>query len=196
MPRPHRFDRQALVETLLPIFWRRGYHATSIADLTAAGVSRQALYSAFADKRAAFLACLESYGDLAVTPAFEQVERPDANLPEITAYFEFQLAAAERHGLPGPGCFIANTMTECAPHDAEIAGVVASHHKRLKAGFRDALCNAGVRDTDLPGLSELAATTAHGLWSMSRLACGAGELRSVAAALIKLVETLIERKSA
>ncbi|MEM7312514.1 MAG: helix-turn-helix domain-containing protein [Planctomycetota bacterium] len=48
----------------MQLFWRQGYDATGIAELTEElGIGRQSLYGTFGDKRALFLASLERYQD-------------------------------------------------------------------------------------------------------------------------------------
>ena len=55
-------------------FWESGFEATGLADLEACtGLGRQSLYTAFGDKRAMFVACLERYreSDIAAIRASE-----------------------------------------------------------------------------------------------------------------------------
>jgi AcrR family transcriptional regulator len=44
------------------LFWRHGYEATSVAELTAAmGITPPSLYAAFGDKQGLFLAAVRRY---------------------------------------------------------------------------------------------------------------------------------------
>lgn len=57
-----RFDTDDVLENAMRVFWRHGYEATSISDLTdATGLGRGSLYGAFEDKETLFLAALERY---------------------------------------------------------------------------------------------------------------------------------------
>jgi TetR/AcrR family transcriptional regulator, transcriptional repressor for nem operon len=180
-------------------FWRRGYNATSIEDLVAAtGVSRYALYSEFQDKRGLFVAAFQAYVDVVVTPAFAPVEAADAGFAQIRGFFETQIALAERHGLPGPGCLAANTMVEAAPHDALFARLVSSHLGRLTAGFHGALSNEqrrrrSRRRLDLHQLAFGLTVGAQGLWAVSRLVSDAGLLRRHAETLVFDIEEKFSR---
>jgi len=179
-----------MVARALPRFWRHGYGATSIDDLVrATGASRHALYQEFGDKRGLFLACLDHYRDAVVTPAFGQVEQPGADLEAIAAFLEYQIARSERAGLPGLGCLFANTMTELAPHDPEIAARVRAHNRRLATGFarvlrREAL-GGGLSRRASEQLGEALAAGVQGLWSVSRVTADAQTLRQHAAALLQ-----------
>jgi TetR/AcrR family transcriptional regulator, transcriptional repressor for nem operon len=193
MPRAANLTRDEIIERSLARFWTYGYLGTSIDDLTReTGATRHALYQTFGGKRDLFLACLDAYRDAVVTPAFARVEEKDSGLAEIAGYFEHQIARGEAHGLPGPGCLIANTMTEMAPHDDEIAAHVHAHHARLAAGFRRALANAsrgaGLSRKELGEFAELLATSAQGLWSFSRTVTDAADLRRFVTTLLHLIE--------
>src|SRR4051812_42357533 len=60
--RPRSFDRDAALQRAMEVFWRHGYEATSLADLTAAmGINPPSLYAAFGDKKRLFLEAIERY---------------------------------------------------------------------------------------------------------------------------------------
>ena len=59
--RPRAFDREAALETATRLFWRKGYAATSVSDLTEAmGIGPPSLYAAFGSKEELFSAVLDS----------------------------------------------------------------------------------------------------------------------------------------
>ncbi|MEZ5932192.1 MAG: helix-turn-helix domain-containing protein [Alphaproteobacteria bacterium] len=193
MPRRPTHTESELVEAAMMQFWRFGYAATSMDQLVeGTGVSRHGIYSSFGGKRALFLACLESYQDLVVTPAFAAVEAEDAALSAIADYFEFQIARAEVAGLPGPGCLVANTMTELGPHDAGALARIEQHHRRLHRGFRKALTAADgnqppLASDKLDDLASLLVNAAQGLWSLSRSVDDAAPLRRIVETLLDLI---------
>ena len=191
MPRPVRFTPETILDRALPIFWDQGFLGTSIDDLTrSVGASRQAIYSAFPDKRALLLACIDSYKCLIVDPAFSIVEQPRAGLREIANYFEVQISASETAGLPSAGCLLGNLTTELAPHDPQVERAVRSHLTRLRTGFLRALQTACGQQTatDLEAWAELLTVTAQGLWSTARVTRDASELRRPVRALLELIE--------
>lgn len=188
MPRTTSFTPQHLVDRALMAFWTGGYNATSMDTLVAAtGVSRHGIYKSFPDKHALYLACFDAYQAAVVSPAFDVVEAPDADLDAIAEYFETQISAAETAGLPGPGCFVANAATEVAPHDQATAAMVASHNKRLTAGFTNALRNAlpHLDDPARDALAHACLVFATGLWSLSRVTADPAKLRAAVAAFLR-----------
>ncbi|MFD1150510.1 TetR/AcrR family transcriptional regulator [Saccharothrix hoggarensis] len=56
------FDRDEVLDRITRAFWRDGYQATSVADLTeATGVNPPSLYAAFGDKQALFAEVVTRY---------------------------------------------------------------------------------------------------------------------------------------
>lgn len=158
--------------------------------VSATGASRHAIYTEFGSKDALFGAVLDLYVDTVVTPAFAQVEAPGAGLAEIAGYWEFQIARGEQAGLPGPGCLIANMMTERAPHAPGVAKVVVAHNDRLRAGFGNALRGKGIAARHrsskqaIDGMAAVLAIFSNGLWSYSRVTPDARPLRLAAKTMI------------
>ncbi len=63
--RPRGFDREAAVDAAVALFWRKGYDATSIADLCRAmGIFSPSFYAAFTDKETLYLEAVERYKEL------------------------------------------------------------------------------------------------------------------------------------
>ena len=60
--RPRGFDRGKALTAAMHLFWRKGYSATSICDLTnAMGIGSPSLYAAFGSKEALYAAALDHY---------------------------------------------------------------------------------------------------------------------------------------
>src|SRR5688500_6836739 len=60
--RPRSFDRDKALERAMHVFWRQGYEATSVNDLTRAmRINPPSLYAAFGDKEHLYLEALERY---------------------------------------------------------------------------------------------------------------------------------------
>lgn len=178
----------------MPLFWRQGYHATSMDALVkATGVARGGIYADFEGKDGLFRACLEAYRQMIASPAISLLQAENAGLEAIKAYFDHFIAKHERNGMPGPGCFIANAMTEMAPHDAEIAGIVSAHNATLHKAFLRCLKNAQgasakLSKAELEALAEFLVTSSQGLWSYARNATDIRSLRNFSQTLIGLLE--------
>jgi TetR/AcrR family transcriptional repressor of nem operon len=146
--RPVEFDRSRAVNKALVLFWRKGYQASSLADLLAAmGIGRSSFYAAFTDKRTLFLECV----DLFAARTVELVQRARSEMPPVDALQHF----FERNfiGVPGSGvgastsrhwgCMLVNTVIEMAAVDDGLAQHASRHLGELQRIFEECLREAG-----------------------------------------------------
>lgn len=192
MARPRSRSRDELISSAMGVFWERGYSATSMEDLVvASGVGRGSIYADFGGKEALFLACLEAYGERFADPAIALLTSGGDGLESIEAYFDHFIALHEQRGMPGPGCFIANTMTEFAPRSAGARRIVNAHSARLKAAFLSALRRTAttnqVGPAELDDLAEFLVTSSQGLWSHGKSIDDVGILKGFRDTLLKLL---------
>ncbi len=172
-------------------FWHYGYAGSSMDDLVrSTGVSRHGIYKDAGSKRDLYLAGFQTYQDTVIDPSFAAVEAEGANLVDIEAYFEAQIALAEAIGLPGPGCHMANAMTETAPHDPDVRQAVSAHNQRLRRGFDNALKpqSSYIRDAERQAIAEWLVIAAQGYWSLSRIIDDGDILRAHVATLMNLLK--------
>ncbi len=189
MPRTKSYTSDDIAQRALGVFWANGYAATSMAELVeATGVSRKSIYADYGGKLALFVACFDQYQNLVVTPALRRLEHSDAGLDEIAAYFEQQISLAEQTSTPRPGCFVGNSTTEVAPHNAAVAEKVKHHNQRLLKGFTTAIGNA-IRAEEKPmhvkELAEELVVFTTGLWAHSRIEPNCDHLRKLASTYLK-----------
>ncbi|QVK22466.1 TetR/AcrR family transcriptional regulator [Shewanella dokdonensis] len=60
--RPRLFDREAALDQAMRLFWRKGFSATSLSDLTSSmGISPPSLYAAFGSKETLYAEALAHY---------------------------------------------------------------------------------------------------------------------------------------
>lgn len=141
------------------LFWRRGYQASSLADLLAAmRIGRSSFYAAFTDKRTLFLECI----DLFAARTVELVQDARSEMPPVDALQHF----FERNfiGVPGSGvgalasrhwgCMLVNTVIEMAGVDDELAQRASRHLGELQRIFQACLRDAGA---EIAHAEELAA---------------------------------------
>jgi len=135
MPWKKQFDIDETLERAMHVFWRQGYEATSIQDLvTAMGIHPGSLYPTYGNKRALFIRALRHYEALFLE-RFDAYVREHSPRQAIIAVFKDIVSDALEN--PGySGCLLANTTLELAPHDEEVAGIVAKGLRKTEAFFR------------------------------------------------------------
>ena len=155
--RPREFDEDEVLDAALDAFWRKGFEATSMADLIAAtGLHKGSLYKAFGDKRSLFLATLRRYLDGGLAKLGETLAGKSSPRAKLDAWMGATLGscdAADRRG-----CYAVNVEVELAPHDEEIAALIGAHFDRVGALVTDVIAQGqeqGVFRTDRKA-SELA----------------------------------------
>lgn len=147
--RPREFDVEDALEKAVQVFCERGFHATSIGDLTeATQLTSGSLYKAFKDKRGLYLAAMTHYKDsrdavlrAAIAPARTGRERVRAALAHY---------AEASHGERGRlGCMLINSATELATFDDELGRWLAASLRRNET-LLAALIREGLADGSIP----------------------------------------------
>ncbi|MGA5895225.1 TetR/AcrR family transcriptional regulator [Streptomyces venetus] len=169
MARPRQFDEQNAVTSATELFWRRGYHATSVRDLgDELKLTPSSLYRTFTDKHTLFLRALDHYRATESTQARQRLDASDRPVREVLREWMLWLVTCPADGTTGRGCFVVNTATELGTTDDQV-------HERTEAAFtvtRQALHAVLAEgrergelsaDLDIDGAVELLFTTVLGL---------------------------------
>ena len=101
------------------VFWRKGYEATSLADLLkATGLSKSSLYATFNSKRDLFLAAFDDYRRARAKDMFSMLSEAPARAA-IEKFF--RMVISDAWTCNGEGCMSVNQAVELASTDAEVA---------------------------------------------------------------------------
>jgi AcrR family transcriptional regulator len=163
--RPRAFDTERALDCAMLLFWRKGYVATTLADLTdAMGINRPSFYAAFGSKEALFRKVLDRY--------FAGPSRYlEEGLREATA------RATVEHLLRGVVNMLTNPRTpstcmwvhgalSCGddPLQAEFDAQRAAGHADLRARFQRAVVEGDLsKETDTDALARFIQTINFGL---------------------------------
>ncbi len=174
--RPLSFDRDVALHAAMLLFWRHGYEATSLADLTAAmGVTPPSIYAAFGDKKGLFLAAVDRYLSGPVTSA---TIIADAATARDAAQ---ELLAAAVVGFTGadspPGCLLANAAISCSAAAADVAEALAARRRAIEAQLRTRMVDESLPDADVRAAYVMAVI--QGLSTLARDGAGREKLVQV-----------------
>ncbi|MEM6995315.1 MAG: TetR/AcrR family transcriptional regulator [Myxococcota bacterium] len=155
MARPREFDAPAALEQALLVFWRKGYAATTIADLVdATGLGRQSLYNAFGDKRDLFVGALGLYRER-IEADLARLRRPGADLEDVRTYVERALQAQRTLG--SGACMLVVTAFGPSIEDPEIAKAVRAGGRAVRGAFTELVARAVDAGTVSPSTQPAAA---------------------------------------
>jgi len=191
MARPREFDPDEAMDKAMALFWDVGYEEASLsALLEAMEITKGSFYKAFQDKHSVYLAALDRYNDKVVsgTVAFLGDPAHGSGRARILGLFG-KIAAAALDTGDRLGCFLCNALVDKAAEDREAEAKLQAMTRRLEGGFRRALLDDGVDDSEARAAARGILTSYLGLRVLGR----AGLSAEMAADCIGQVERLIER---
>lgn len=168
MPDVKHFDRDLALDAAMDLFWRRGYEATSMADLVSElGISRSSLYATFGDKDALYAAALARYCAVEAGPRHALLSADGPVRGAIRTLLEGIAAAPEQHP-DRRGCLVVNAAMERVPADPSTADAVAAQLERFAAALHAAIARgqrAGELDSrqDAVALAHFLVTVVQGM---------------------------------
>jgi AcrR family transcriptional regulator len=182
--RPRAFDRDDALDCAMRLFWRRGYEATSVSDLTdAMGITPPSLYAAFGDKKQLFLEAVDRYqagpGSFAQAALCEEPTAEGAMrrlmMGTIDSFFEPNGAK---------GCMVVLAATNCTTESSDILDALAARRRLAERLVRERIAagreaNEFPADTDIDTLAGLIITTLYGLSIKARDGASRASLRKV-----------------
>jgi len=137
--RPRAFDPDVVLETVLEMFWMRGFANTSLDDISAAtGVSRPSLAATFGDKEALYLKAMERYrnGISDQLDTVLQCTGQDGTLRDIVnRYFDVMIASYTGETEECLGCAFMCTALNEAPRHESIMNVLQGTIEEFDARF-------------------------------------------------------------
>ena len=189
MARSLEFEPSEAVEKAMMVFWRKGFEATSVADLEVeTGVGRKSLYRTFHDKHDLFLKALETYRRLLSARNLAPMMKPDAGLDTISRFLR-GLAAYGGTEEAKMGCLICNTALERSTDDPEAARQVQLYFDQIRRAFANALKGA-VKRGELPADTDVS-RHANYLLGILQSICVLGRSGADADVILDVVETAL-----
>jgi AcrR family transcriptional regulator len=190
--RPREFDIDTALDKAARVFRERGYHATSIADLTAAmELASGSVYKAFKDKRAVFLAAFDREGRIRGEKLRRTIGSAKRGRDRIRSALIFY--AESSYGAEGKrGCLVVGSAAELATFDAEIAQRVTASLRKTEALIVD-LIRQGQEDRSIPATIDREATARlmlcvlQGMRVVGKTGRSRADMTAVADAALKLL---------
>jgi AcrR family transcriptional regulator len=184
--RPRAFDRGAALGAATRLFWRKGFGATSIADLTEAmGIGSPSLYAAFGSKEALYVEALGYYRDNFDALVWEKFFAAPTAREAVEALL-FDSASALTGGVADipRGCMLTLSTVADEGH-ADLGCLVkngrAATFDRLKSKLGRAIQEGEVpTTTDVDGLCRFIQAVQSGMSILARDGASRVDLEAIA----------------
>ncbi len=183
--RPLGFDREAALHQAMLLFWRHGYEATSVSDLThAMGISPPSLYMAFGDKKKLFMEAVHRYLSGPITSESILDQAPSAR---EAARLLLESAAIGYTGETTPaGCLLASSAISCSAAAADVQQALAEIRRNVELRLRNKMRHDQERgvmsqEIDAEVLAAHVMAVIQGMSTLARDGAGREKLFAVAA---------------
>jgi AcrR family transcriptional regulator len=158
--------RERIVMAAMELFWEKGYHSTSIADiLKKAGANSGSLYHFFPAKQNLLTAVLDTYVEgiypMLLDPAWDGVDDPIERIFALLARYRELLVETECFF----GCPIGNLALEMHEPDPAVREKLAANFSAWTKAIEQCLDGAADRlpaDVDRQALAQFVLTTMEG----------------------------------
>ena len=191
--RPRAYDPDVALTRVIDRFWKAGYAATSLDDLSeATGMNRPSLYAAFGDKRDLYIRALTQYWDR-TRPGVKEALAYDVPLHEALRRLYGGALSVYLAGETGPqGCFAISTATPEAVRDAKIRTTLAGGLEELDKAFEARIRFAREqgelpRDSDPAALAMVASAALHTLALRSRAGASRRSLEAIVDSTVNVI---------
>lgn len=119
MARPQEFNTTEALHEAMDVFWRKGFEATSLADLLeATGLSKSSLYATFGGKRELFITAFDAYR-AERAQELQHILALGSARDAIEQFFR-KIVTDAGNGNSSRGCMSINQAVEMAPYDTDI----------------------------------------------------------------------------
>jgi AcrR family transcriptional regulator len=195
--RPRTFDREAALAKATHLFWRQGYAATSIADLTAAmGIGSPSLYAAFGSKETLYAEAIDYYGKTYEGLVWANFCTAPTAREAITALLVDSATALTGNLVEIPrGCMVALSSVASEGHSElgeHVRSARAVTRERIEARIRQAIETGELPpSTDAHALTRFVQTLHSGMSLLARDGVGKEELTAVALLAMQIWDTIV-----
>ena len=193
MPWEKTFDIDEATDKAIEVFWKKGYEATSMSDLTQAmQINKGSLYNAFGSKKALFDRALARYDQNNRAAKLEKLRKSPDAVAAITGLFDSLIEDA-RQDPRNLGCFVVNTAQDLPNQPPEVAEVVKGSLDDIERFFAE-MIERGKKAGQIPATinpeetAQALLSMLVGLRLLSRGVAGIPALESIRAGALRLIQ--------
>ncbi|MGF7076117.1 TetR/AcrR family transcriptional regulator [Mucilaginibacter sp. 3215] len=154
MARNVEFNEAVAIQKAMEVFWKKGYNATSLRDLTdAMQINSSSLYNTIGDKQELFVRCVQHYTDIRKQDWDKRLASKRSALAVLVDYIHEAVNVI----INGEdSCMAVKSAFEVATNDARVKQILAADDQRsyqfLHDLLRRAMDNGEIRNDEDPAL--------------------------------------------
>ncbi len=194
MPRVKQFSEEEALQKAMELFWKQGYHATSMQDLVShLKINRASLYNSFpGGKEELFSKAFNLYRSSNRSAVMAFLNSQPSVKEGLRRLFGFAVDESVRD-CDAKGCFVVNTTTELVPGDAAIAALLLQNKQDFEGIFLNFL-QKGIEtseispEKDLKAIAGLLFTLNNGLRVVAKVQADKESLMRVVDTALSVLE--------
>ncbi|WP_458789529.1 TetR/AcrR family transcriptional regulator [Yoonia sp. MH D7] len=153
MARAENYDRDAALDAAMTLFWRKGYHATSLKDLEVAlHMKPGSIYAAFDSKQNLYLLAIERYFEASRTGFRAQMAKAATPLTGLAAQFQ-NYADLAQDDPARRACMLMKTIVDTTSTDPKIADASKQYLDQMCVEFSESF-EAARASGELPSTAD------------------------------------------
>ncbi len=127
MAKSAKFDRQVVIEKATNLYWKKGFHATSMRNLQDEIDMRPgSIYAAFGNKDGLFKETLKHYTETAIAQLQQCIDEHASPVAALKAFVTLLVIDAQVNA-PNGMCMLAKTISELTEADKELIDTTKGH---------------------------------------------------------------------
>ncbi|OBT13931.1 TetR family transcriptional regulator [Vibrio sp. UCD-FRSSP16_10] len=135
MAKTAKFDRQKVIDKATNLYWKKGFHATSMRNLQDEIDMRPgSIYSAFGSKEGLFKEALRHYTDMGLA-LIERYKNELTSPSEILQAFVKAQVIDTQDNAPNGMCMLAKTIGELTEENQELLETTKNHLNEISNEF-------------------------------------------------------------
>lgn len=140
MARNVEFNEATAIQKAMEVFWKKGYNATSLRDLTEAmQINSSSLYNTIGDKQELFVRCVQHYTDIRRLDWDKRLASKRSPLSILVDYIH----EAVNIIIKGEdSCMAVKTAFEVATNDERVKQILVADDQRSYLFLHDLISNA------------------------------------------------------
>ena len=194
MPRNKQFDTDEVLDKAMELFWKQGFHATTMQNLVdSLGINRASIYDTFGGKHQLYEAAFERYRERNQDQIKGLLDREKNAFKGLRKLFLWNLEVSLQDK-DNKGCFVVNCTSEYYPLNKAISSTLLHN----KAAFESAVSkfiSLGQqkrqlsKNLDAEGMAQYLYTVYNGLKNVAQVNKDRKELERIVDTALQVLQT-------